>query len=274
MKTEIQQRLAHLRHVAFDLDGTIYLDGQLFPPVRGLLSTLAELGIGYSFLTNNSSRGKQHYVQLLEELGIATMEENIFTSTDATIEFLRDKQPMTKRLFVLGTKEMRDELVGQGFETTSLDPDDEPDAVVVGFDSELQWKTLCCAAYWIDQQKPFIATNIDRVCPTKERTVMVDCGSICAAIESATGRKPDVVPGKPDPRMINGLMRRYGVDSSQVAMVGDRLYTDMAMARAADVLGILVLTGEATEAQVAQCDSPPDLVLRDLREFEDLLRNR
>ena len=117
---------------------------------------------------------------------------------------------------------------------------------VVGFDTELTFARLCRAAYWISKGKPFIATHPDRICPTDQPTVLVDCGAICAALEQAAGRGPDVVLGKPDPCMLRGILSRHALAPEQLAMVGDRLYTDMAMARRAGALGVLVLTGETT----------------------------
>jgi NagD protein len=134
----------------------------------------------------------------------------------------------------------------------------------------LTYDRLCRAAYWINEGKPFIATHPDLVCPTDLATVLVDCGSICAALEKATGRKPMAIPGKPDRLMLDGLIGRHRIGASQLAVVGDRLYTDMAMARASGALGVLVLTGETTADQAAH--SPlPDLVVKDLHELGRLL---
>ena len=256
-----------------DLDGTIYLGNRVFPETLPFLAALSELGIGDSFLTNNSSRSTDHYLRFLRELGVEAEEAAVFTSTDATVAHLQEEMPQSKRLFVLGTLEMRDEVSQQGFVLTEDDPDDEPDAVVVAFDSALTYQRLCRAAYWIGQGKPYIATHPDRVCPSDDKNLLIDCGSICAALHCATGRQPDVVAGKPERRMLTGLMHRLGLEPSQVAMVGDRLYTDMAMARAADALGVLVLTGETTRDDLANTDHQPDLVVEDLGELEQLARS-
>jgi ribonucleotide monophosphatase NagD (HAD superfamily) len=134
----------------------------------------------------------------------------------------------------------------------------------------LTYQRLCRAAYWINAEKPFIATHPDRICPTNLPTVLVDCGAICAALECATGRKPRAIPGKPDRLMLDGLIERHAVSARELAMIGDRLYTDMAMAHASGALGVLVLTGETTAAQAAE--SPlPDLVVKDLYELGQLL---
>ena len=264
--------LKHVRHIALDLDGTIYQGSTVFPQAIPFLAALSELGIGYSFMTNNSSRSTQHHIRQLHEFGISANSTSLFTSTAATVDYLHQRMPDVGRLFVLGTDEMQAEISEHDFTLTNDDPCDEPDAVVVGFDTQLAYNRLCRAAYWITQGKPFIATHPDRICPTDEPTLLVDCGSICAALERATGRQPKVVPGKPDRRMLDGLMRRHRLHHSQVAMVGDRLYTDMAMARAANVTGILVLTGDTTANQAATHDEQPDLVVEDLGVLENLLR--
>lgn len=265
-------RLRRIAHVALDLDGTVYQGGTLFPFSRQFLAAMEELGIGCTFLTNNPSKSAADYRAHLARLGIEARPEQIYTSALATIDFLRRERPALRRLFVLGTPSMQAEFSAAGFALTSDDPADEPDAVLVGFDLTLTYARMCRAAWWIKQGKPFIATNPDRVCPTDQPTVLVDCGSICAALEAATGRAPDLVFGKPDPSMLTGIMARYRLQPAQIAMVGDRIYTDMLMAQRAGALGVLVLTGEATAADAAAAPTVPDLVLPSLAEFGELLR--
>jgi NagD protein len=167
---------------------------------------------------------------------------------------------------------MCEEFKAAGFEITLDNPKAEPDAVVVGFDTTLSYQRLCRAAWWISRGKPFFATNPDRVCPTDQPTVLVDCGSICAALQAATGCKPNAVLGKPDPAMIHGILHHHSLQPSNLAMVGDRLYTDIAMARQAGAFGVLVLTGETTAEQAALSSPPPDLVVPSLAEFGAKLR--
>jgi NagD protein len=146
-----------------------------------------------------------------------------------------------------------------------------PDAVIVGFDTSLSYPRLCRAAWWIRNGLAYIATNPDKICPTDLPTVLVDCGSICAAIEKATGRTPDVVIGKPEPRMLDGIMHRYNLRADEIAMVGDRIYTDILMAKHTNALGILVLTGETKEEDLKNSAVMPDVVLKDLTELGELL---
>jgi len=169
---------------------------------------------------------------------------------------------------MLGTPSMVRQFEMAGFESCNDDPSDTPDVLVVAFDPTLRYERLCRAAWWASRGIPYVATNPDRICPSDSPTVLVDCGSLVKCIEHATGRRPDIVLGKPDPSMLIGLCRRNGISHDQVAMVGDRIYTDMAMARKADALGVLVLSGESTLDM--DCSSA-DLIVRDIGELGELL---
>jgi HAD superfamily hydrolase (TIGR01450 family) len=268
-------RLSKIRHVALDLDGTLYTDDTPYACTAPFLSAMEALGIGCTFLTNNCSRSTHDYVTRLRKMGIAANETNMYTSADATIEYLRCEMPELRRLFIFGTPSLVDQFRASGYEVCGEDLSDEPDAVVLAFDKTMTYARLCRTAYWIAQGKPYVATHPDRVCPTNEPTVLVDCGAFQAALKLATGREPSAVLGKPNPRMLQGIMKRHQLGPENLAMVGDRLYTDMAMARNSGALAVLVLTGEATAEEAAAMETPPDLILGDIGEFAALLtRNR
>ena len=263
----LHKKLTNLRHLALDLDGTLYLGGRLFEFTRPFLAQILEMGIGRTFFTNNSSRSTKQYVSKLNALGIEAVASDIFSSTHCTLDYLRSERLDIRKLFVLGTPALREEFAEHGF----IESDDDPDAVIVGFDTTLAYDRVCRAAWWISKGKPFIATHPDRICPTDEATMLPDCAAICAMFTTATGRKPDVVLGKPDPRMLKGVMERHQLKPHELAVVGDRIYTDMAMARAAGAVGVLVLTGETTREQADEASPPPDLVLNDIGELGALL---
>jgi NagD protein len=267
-------RLDRIRHFALDLDGTLYLGGRVFPWTRPFLDRLGELGIGYTFFTNNSSKSTRQYVEHLRKMGIDATADEIYSSTHSTLDYLRDERPSVRRLFVLGTPGLQEEFAESGFAICADSASDEPDAVIAAFDTTLAYARVCRAAYWIAKGKPFIATHPDRICPTDQPTVLPDCAAICAMLTTATGRTPDAVLGKPSPRMLDGVRKRHGVASNEIAVVGDRLYTDMAMARAAGALGVLVLSGETTAEQVEHANPRPDLVVADVGEVARLLRQR
>lgn len=261
-----------IRHVALDMDGTIYKGGTLFDWTPGFLARLDALGIGHTFLTNNSSRSRKDYLHHLRKMGIVATADQLYTSTLATIDHVRKVYPAGRRLFLIGTPSLADEFAEAGFEmVTDLQSEAEPDLVIVGFDTALEYPRLCKAAWWIKRGKPFIATHPDRVCPTDLPTVLVDCGAVCACLESATGVPPAAVLGKPDPRMLTGILQQHGLALHELAMVGDRLYTDMVMAQRAGVTGVLVLTGEATAEDAAQWPTLPTVVVPSLKELGDLL---
>ena len=268
----MNRRLNRIRHVALDMDGTIYRGKTLFATTDPFLDLLGELGIGYTFLTNNPSKSVTDYLAHLQAMGIPATPDQLYTSAQATIEFLQEKWPALRRLFVLGTPSMCEQFKAAGFVLVPDSPHDAPDAVIAGFDTTLTYARLCRAAWWISQGKPYFATNPDRVCPTDEPTVLVDCGAICAALEAATGRAPAATLGKPDPAMVRGILHRHSLAPENLAMVGDRLYTDMVMARRAGALGVLVLTGETTAAEAARHTPPPDLVVANIAELGEKLR--
>lgn len=267
LSAHVLARLRHVAHVALDMDGTIYKGGTLFTCTLPFLAQLRELGIGYSFLTNNPSKSIPDYLAHLRRMGLSAEAGEMYTSAQATIDFIRSRHPSVRRLFILGTPSMLAEFKHAGFELTADSATAEPDAVVVGFDLTLSYARLCRAAWWIQQGKTYVATNPDLICPTDQPTVLVDCGSICAALTKATGRAPDVVLGKPDPSMLDGVLQRQGLQPHQIAMVGDRIYTDILMAHRAGALGVLVLSGEATAADAEQAERPPHLTVPSLAEF-------
>lgn len=268
---ELKTQLRRIRHVALDMDGTIYNGSTLFPFTQSFLENLTRMGIGYSFLTNNPSKSKAEYLMHLEKMGIPATADQVYTSALATIDYLKKYHPDLKRLFILGTPGMIGEFEEAGFVSTRDDAGDRPDAVIVSFDQTLVYSRLCRAAWWISKEILYVATNPDNVCPTDKPILLVDCGSICACLEHATGRRPDIVTGKPDPRMLEGILQRHGLEPSQIAMAGDRIYTDIRMASEAKALGVLVLSGETSLELALQSDIIPDIIADDLAGFGQML---
>lgn len=268
---ELLEKCRKIKHVALDMDGTIYMGATLFPWTLGFLKTLRDNGINYSFLTNNPTRSVKDYIKKLDGLGIKATDDEVYTTAVATIDYLKQNYPHVRRLFVLGTPSMVEEFKAAGFEMTADDAEDVPEVLVVAFDTTLEYKRLCRASWWASQGVPYIATNPDRVCPTDQPVVLVDCGSMCKCIEHATGREPDVVIGKPNPDMLTCIMAKYGLAPDEVAMCGDRIYTDVATARNAGALGVLVLSGE-TKLETALASNPmPDVTATNISKFGDLL---
>lgn len=279
---ELKERLAKIKHLALDMDGTIYLGANLFPFTIDFLDGMDAIGVKHSFLTNNPTKSVADYLHKLEGMGIHATEENMYTTSLAAIDYIRKTYPKAKRLFMLGTPSMVSQFEKAGFEACADDPLDVPDVLVVAFDTTLVYPRLCRAAWWAAQGIPYVATNPDRVCPTDLPVILVDCGSLQKCIEHATGRRPDIVLGKPDPTMLQGIMDRHGLQPEEIAMVGDRIYTDTAMAHNAGAVGVLVLSGETTletaekVAEDARTNPdpefyPPDVIVRDIAELGELI---
>lgn len=268
---EILEKIKKIKHVALDMDGTIYNGSTLFPYTISFLNQLKQLGVTYSFLTNNPSKSISDYLKKLEHLGIPATEEEMYSSAVATIDYLKNNHPEVKKLFLLGTSSMIEQFENAGYISTKDSADDEPDALVVAFDMSLTYERLCRAAWWAKQGKLYLATNPDRVCPTDQPVVLVDCASIYACIETATGRKPDLVLGKPQKEMLDGILESKKLKPEEVAMVGDRIYTDMMMAYNAGAFGVLVLTGEATLDDAKNANPELDIILPSIKELGDLI---
>lgn len=270
---KLLQACAKIKHVALDMDGTIYLGSTLFPYTQAFLQTLRNNGIFYSFLTNNPTKSSNDYLLKLQKLGIDATEEQMYTSSIATIDYIRMQYPEAKRIFTLGTPSMQAEFKKAGFEITSDSANDVPDILVVAFDTTLEYSRLCRAAWWASKTDiPYIATNPDWVCPTDQPTILVDCGSLCKAIEGATKRQPDIVIGKPNPNMLYCIRDKYNLKDDEIAMVGDRIYTDVATAQNAGSFGVLVLSGETTLEVSLTYDRQPDLTALSIKEFGELLQ--
>ncbi|MEE2759553.1 MAG: HAD-IIA family hydrolase [Candidatus Thermoplasmatota archaeon] len=239
----MDESLHGIEAVFLDLDGTIYLGSELINGALDFLSRCDEQGVKRYFLSNNSSRSVDQYVTKLQGLGIPASTEDVLLSTHDLISWL-STNGITKT-WLVGTEGMRQMLEGVGVSTTSA----EPEYVVLGYDTEISYEKIATASIHLHKGVPMVASHPDMVCPSPDGG-LPDTGAYMAMFEATTGVRPVHICGKPEPGMILHRIESLGLEPSQCAMVGDRLYTDMAMASRAGVHGILVLSGEATEADV------------------------
>lgn len=260
--------LASQKLFLFDMDGTLYLGDRLFDFTKPLLREIRRTGGKYLFMTNNSSKSVADYIKKLEKLGIPTTREDFITSSQATAYYLH-KHHEGQRLYVCGTKSLKEELRSEGFTVTEQVED--TDCIVMGFDTELTFQKLHDVSYLLlTRELPYIATNPDLVCPTEFGSVP-DCGSVCGMIFNATGKRP-VVIGKPSPLMPQLAMDRLGYSKEQTCVVGDRIYTDVKSGLNAGITGILVMSGETTPEILAESQDKPHLVLESAKEILDVLK--
>ena len=249
----------------FDMDGTLYLGDEVYPGAIALMEDLPRLGKRYIYLTNNSSRAGTDYVTRLRRLGFPCESENVFTSGMATGLYLNQHHPGA-RVYLVGTAAFRRELLSYGVTLV----EEGADVVVVGFDTELVYEKLERACHFLRRGAAFIAANPDWVCPMPHDEVLPDCGSICALLTAATGREPTYI-GKPNRNMIDVISRMTGIPNEKICAVGDRLYTDIAVAQNAGARSGLVLSGETTAEMAAAAERLPDLILPSVRELHELL---
>ena len=265
MKNEI---LAKMKLFLLDMDGTLYLGDRLFSFTKELLAQIRRTGGNYLFVTNNSSKSVDAYVEKLKKLGIAATREDFMTSSQATAWYLRQHH-WGQLLYVCGTESLKQELREQGFGIT--EDADEAQCIVMGFDTELTFRKLQdVSRLLLTRQIPYIATNPDLVCPTEFGSVP-DCGSVCQMIFNATGKRP-VVIGKPSPLMVQLAMEKLGASPETTCVVGDRIYTDVKSGLNAGVTGILVMSGETTPQILEESEDRPHLVLESAREILEVLR--
>ena len=217
-------RLQDKRLFLLDMDGTIYLDDRLFDGVTAFLSRIREKGGRYLFLTNNSSKGVEGYIEKLNGMGIATGREDYLTSVDAAIDLLRRRYP-GRRCYVQGTRSFYDQLAAAGIPVT-CDREDGAEILLSGFDRELTFQKLEDACILLNRGVTWLATNPDWVCPTWYGSVP-DCGSVCEMLHRATGREPEFI-GKPRPAMVRLALEGTGYPPEAAVLLGDRLYTDIA----------------------------------------------
>jgi len=254
----------HLKDIKLfllDMDGTIYLDNDLFDGTLDFLEYVKFIGGRYIFLTNNSSKSVDKYIEKLGKLGIATTEEDFLTSTNATVLYLQ-KQNYHK-IYAFGTTSFKEQLTKGSLPITDK-LEEDIDCLCMGFDTELTFQKLEEACILLGRGVDYIATNPDWVCPTWYGYVP-DCGSVSQMLYNATKRMPQFI-GKPQPTMALLAMEKTGYGPKETAVMGDRLYTDIACGVNAGISSIFVLSGEGTMDDVEKSDVKPEYIFENIRE--------
>ena len=276
--------LTNKRLFLLDMDGTLYLDDRLFPGATDFLAKIRACGGKYLFLTNNSSKGVDAYVEKMTRLGVPAAPADFLTSVDALIVFLERTYGAAvkkKKMYVVGTRSFRAQLAAAGFLLTET-PDDDTEILILGFDRELTYRKLEDACRLLARgvleartsgdakaaagvpAVDYYATNPDWVCPTAFGSVP-DCGSMAWMLEKATGRLPKFI-GKPEPEMALLAMAQCGCSAAETLLIGDRLYTDIACGNRAGVDTAFVLSGEGTLADLAKGQGKPTYIFENIAE--------
>ena len=256
-------KLSEKKLFLLDMDGTIYLDSTLFDGTLDFLAQVRRRGGRYLFLTNNSSRGTDAYVEKLRRIGIDASAEDFLTSTDATIAYLKNNYDGQK-IYALGTKSFVSQLSESGIVVTE-EPSDDVFGIVISNDTELTFKKLDDVCKMLSgREMLYIATNPDWVCPTAYGYVP-DCGSFAEMIYRATGKRPKFI-GKPEPEMLLMALKKYGYEKDEAVMIGDRVDTDIASGYNAGVDTVFVLSGEGTRRDGEESSTPPTYIMENIKE--------
>jgi|WetSurMetagenome_2_1015567.scaffolds.fasta_scaffold83049_2 4-nitrophenyl phosphatase len=250
-----------------DLDGTIYKGDLLLSGARDLIDTIRDLKKDYLFVTNNSSINRSITAEKLTKIGLPTVKNKILTSGEATALYLQRKHAGS-RVFIIGTTALEEEFLSRGFILT----DKDPEYIVLGFDTGLTYDKLWKLSELAYSGIPYIATNPDRTC-LYENGFMPEIAPMIAYVESASGKKPGVVIGKPNPIMAEIASEMTGYPLKKMAIIGDSLETDIPMGKNAGIPTILILSGDTLPGNISADQPKPDLIFNDLNDLTSALVN-
>ena len=254
----------------FDLDGTIYRSDQLIPGADGVIRLLRENKRKVVFLSNKPIQTREDYAAKLTQLGIPTQSEEVINSTFVMTNYLKKIAPQA-RLFVVGETPFIEELKRAGFKIT--DEPKEIEYVVVAFDRTFDYQKLNVAFQAIKFGAHFVATNPDRTCPV-EGGEIPDCAGMIAAIEAVTGKKVEIIVGKPSPLIIQTALEVMALKPEDCILIGDRLETDIKMGRESGMATGIVLTGVTDEKTLKESSIHPDFIFQSIADVENLLVGR
>lgn len=247
-----------------DQDGTLYNGNTLFKGTKKFLLDVKHSGARYVFVTNNSSKSVEDYVKKLAKFGIEATIDDFFTSTEATILYLKEHYP-GKSVYPLGTKSFIERLEKAGIR---VEDHKTADIALLAYDTELTYQKLMnISEMLLTRDVPYIATNPDYVCPIEFGSVP-DCGSFAEMICRATKKMPYVI-GKPNKDFLDLAVKKYGYKNSDAVMIGDRLYTDIQSAYNSGITSILTLEGEATLEDLNNYPIKPDFVINTISDVFD-----
>jgi len=245
-----------------DMDGTVYVNDRLIDGAKEKIQAIKNKGKNFCFLTNNSSRDKDEYIAKLSKLGINITRGEIYSSGDSAIRYLLKYEP-NKSVYLLGTQKLCKQFRDNGIILTET----KPDIVVVAYDTELTYAKLAKAVTFIAQGAKYIVTHADINCPSSP-VYVPDVGSFVALIEKSCGKLPEINCGKPSEIMAEAISEKFALKPSQIAMVGDRLYTDMLFAVNGGFRSVLVLSGETTKQDYVESGMKLDIVLNSIKDLE------
>lgn len=250
------------------MDGVLWRGDTPMPGLVEFFAALRAADIGFILATNNATKTAAMYTARLAGFGVDVPPEQILTSAEATAGYLAGRFAIDQPAYVVGAFGLREAIAAKGYRF--LTPADVRAGaaaafVVVGLSPQLTYEELAMASLLVHNGAPFIGTNPDPTFPS-EIGPLPGAGAIIAVVATATGVQPTLI-GKPGPIIFREAVKRLGGDAAGVAMVGDRLSTDIAGAQAAGLRSILVLTGISTRAEAENGPIRPDYIFADITEL-------
>jgi len=249
------------KHYLIDMDGVIYRGRNMIPGADRFVAHLKKLGRKFLFLTNSSDSTPVDLQGRLSAMGIQVDVECFYTSALATAAFLHAQKPEGKA-FIIGERGLKEALFEVGYTITEKDPD----YVILGETKNYGFYQIATAIRLIDGGVPFIATNPDVTGPF-DGGIIPACGSFAALIEKATGRTPYFI-GKPNPLIMRKALRTLDVHSTETAIIGDRMNTDIVAGIESGMETILVLSGVTHQEDLIKYPYRPDFIFNSIADIE------
>ncbi|HEY8443876.1 MAG TPA: HAD-IIA family hydrolase [Clostridia bacterium] len=261
----MNQRLTQTELFLLDMDGTIYLSDKAIDGAVEAVEKLKRLNKKICYLTNNSSKSAEQYLVKLKRLGFDAQKEEVVTSGIVAADYI-SRYYKNQSVYLFGTDELKKEFLSYGINLVQ----NNPDIVVIGFHTNMTYSELDLACAYIRQGKTFFATHPDKNCPTRDG-FMPDVGSFLSLIYTSANRRPSKIFGKPYKYMVNYINKKFRVKAQNIAMVGDRLSTDIKFANKFGMTSVLVLSGETDQKMLEASIVKPALVFSSIKEMADMI---
>ncbi len=255
------EALSDIKCFIVDMDGTFYLGESLLPGAEEFARCVKKSGKKFFFFTNNSSHNEQACLNKLRKYGYDAEDGSVIISSHVTIDFLK-RHRAGKTVYLLGNENLAGDFIKEGITLT----DENPDIVVLGFDTSITYEKINKAANFIAGGAEYIATHPDVNCPLKDG-FMPDAGAFIALMKSSTGREPDLIMGKPYAFTVDYVTNRIGCKREEVAFVGDRLETDIAIGVKNGLKAVLVYTGVTTPEMYEKSDIKATVAFENIGEL-------
>jgi len=262
----VRESLKKVKCFILDLDGTVYLGNKILDGAIEFLNELDKQNIKFKFFTNNSSKNAKFYINKIKNMGYNIKDDMMLISNGVIINHIKETMS-NKRIFVLGNEYLKSDFRESGINVV----EEAADVVAVGFDTSLVYENLSKACAFIRNGATFLGVNPDFNCPTGDGFIP-DCGSICTLITASTGVIPEFF-GKPTPYTLEYVLKNTGLKEEEIAFVGDRLYTDIAIGKNNNSVTILVLTGETKLQDLKNSEIHPTLIFDSLKSIKEVIHN-